>query len=86
VRRPIAVVEPAIIPLEGHPPAARRERLPWMARIAHLTSAPLDPDNTASTVTVVWWQDAFTLPLPREIERAVAGIDWRRSARDYDCW
>lgn len=57
-----------------------------MACIAHLTSEPLDPDNVASSLTVVWWQDAFTLPLPQEIQSAVAGIDWRRFARDDDSW
>jgi hypothetical protein len=84
--RPIAVVEPPIVPLEGHPPGSGRERPPWMACVACLTSEPLDPDSTASTLTVVWWQDTFTRPLPDEIERAVAPVDWARSARDYDFW
>jgi hypothetical protein len=81
---PIAGVEPTIISLDGRPPGTGRERLPWMACVASLTSEPLDPDNTASTLTVVWWQDAFTRPLPEEIERAVAAIDWGKCARDYD--
>jgi hypothetical protein len=32
----------------------------------------------------VWWQDAFSAPLPVEIERAAAVIDWERSAIDVD--
>jgi hypothetical protein len=35
-------------------------------------------------VTLVWWQDAFELPLPREIERAAAAVVWQRSAPDAD--
>lgn len=82
---PVAVVEPAVTPIGGGQ-AARRERLPWMACVAHLTSAPLDPDGTESTLTVVWWQDAFTRPLPEEIERVVAAVDWERCASDQDWW
>jgi hypothetical protein len=33
---------------------------------------------------VVWWQDEFTLPLPQEIERAIASVEWRKFAEDYD--
>lgn len=57
-----------------------------MACIAALTSEPLDPDSTASTLTVVGWQDALTRPLHDEIERAVANVEWQRSAKDYDVW
>lgn len=85
---PVAVIEPVITPVAGHPlrPEERRERLPWMACIAHLTSEPFDPDMLASTLTVVWWQDGFTRPLPEEIQRSVATVDWGRSAKDYDFW
>jgi hypothetical protein len=55
-----------------------------MACAAHLTSEPLDARNVASTLTVVWWQDAFTRPMPEEIQRAVATVDWGSCAKDYD--
>ena len=39
-----------------------------------------------SSLTLVWWQDAFTRPLPEEIERAAATVDWARSAKDVEFW
>lgn len=77
---PVVVVEPRIEPLG--PPG--RERYPWMACMARLTSEPLDPSMTASRLTLVWWQDAFDGPLPVEIERAAATIDWEARAEDWE--
>lgn len=84
---PVVVLEPKSrafprISTERYP----RERYPWMACIARLTSEPLVPNSTAasSELTLVWWQDAFDAPLPMEIERAAAALDWRRSARDVE--
>ncbi len=80
---PVVAVEPVVELLSGpSAPGRRRERLPWMACIARLTSAPLDPEMVSSELTLVWWQDAFEAPLPREIERAAAGLDWQHSAAD----
>jgi hypothetical protein len=82
---PIVVVEPSIEPLPGHSsPRGVRERYPWMACIARLTSKPLDPEMVSSELTLVWWQDAFASPLPVEIERAATGVDWEHSAVDVD--
>jgi hypothetical protein len=84
---PVVEIEPVIEPLPGIScPGRPRERLPWMACVALLESKPRDPDMLASTLTLVWWQDSFTRPLPEEIERAAAGIDWAANARDYDFW
>ena len=52
--------------------------------MARHTSKPLDPEKVSSEVTLVWWQDAFDVSLPQEIERAAACIDWQRSADDVD--
>ncbi|WP_248360526.1 hypothetical protein [Anaeromyxobacter oryzae] len=74
---PVVEVEPVIEPLpELSRPGRPRERLPWMACVAQLESKPHDPERLASAVTLVWWQDAFTRPIPEEIERAAACIDW----------
>jgi hypothetical protein len=82
---PVVEVEPVVLPVpELSTPRRPRERLPWMACLARITSKPLDPYMVSSELTLVWWQDAFELPLPQEIERAVAGVDWARSARDVD--
>ena len=82
---PVLEIEPLIVPIpEVSSPNRPRERLPWMACLAHLTSKPLDPDNTSSDLTLVWWQDAFTRPLPEEIECAAALVDWQRAAKDHD--
>jgi hypothetical protein len=82
---PILAVEPSIEPVPGFSgPTRVRERYPWMACIARLTSKPLDPEMLSSELTLVWWQDAFSAPLPVEIERAAAVIDWERSAIDVD--
>jgi hypothetical protein len=66
----VVLVEPAIVPLSAVTrPGRPRERLPWMARMARLSSAPLDPDLVSSELTLVWWQDGFTSPMPAEVER-----------------
>jgi len=82
---PVVEVEPTIVLLSeaaGHD--RRRERLPWMACVARLTSEPIDPYFVASELTLLWWQDSFDTPLPQEIERAAAGVDWDAAARDVD--
>jgi hypothetical protein len=38
----------------------------------------------ASELTLLWWQDGFEAPLPQEIERSAAGVDWEAAARDVD--
>jgi hypothetical protein len=86
---PIIVVEPHVEPL--HRDAAGqvvRERYPWMACMARLTSKALVEDdfNVSSKLTLVWWQDTFDAPLSTEIERAAAAVDWDRSARDVEFW
>lgn len=82
---PVIEVEPVVLPVpEVSSPRRPRERLPWMACLARLNSEPLDPYMVSSELTLVWWLDAFELPLPQEIERAVAGVDWAKWARDVD--
>jgi hypothetical protein len=84
---PVVAIDPVITPLpELSTAGRRRERLPWMACIARLSSSPRDPEMLASELTVVWWQDSFAVPLPEEIARAAAAVDWGRNARDVDLW
>jgi hypothetical protein len=80
---PVHVVEPAIEPLPEISNAHRqRERLPWMACMAVLEAEPMNPEAFHSSLTIVWWVDAFSSPLPAEVERAAAGVAWEREARD----
>lgn len=86
---PVIVIEPVITPLPRiSRPGVPRERLPWVACMARLASSPLHEDHgdldlpVASELTLVWWQDSFSLPLPAEIERAAASLDWDVHARD----
>jgi hypothetical protein len=82
---PVVEVAPAVEPLpEFSSPGRPRERLPWMACVARITSKPLDPDMVASELTLLWWVDVFEAPLPQEIERAAAGVDWEAVAKDVD--
>lgn len=82
---PVAEVEPVVVPLpDFSSPQRPRERLPWMACLARLTSAPIDSYMVSSELTLLWWQDAFELPLPQEIERAAADLAWERLAKDVD--
>jgi hypothetical protein len=74
---PSSSLDPSILPIpQISTPRRPCERLLWMACIAQLTSAPLDPDNLSSDLTLVWWQDAFARPLPDEISAAVAEVAW----------
>lgn len=82
---PLLVVEPRTVSLpEISRPGRPRERVPWMACMARLTSHPLDPDMISSELTLVWWQDAFDGPIAAEIERAAVAIPWERCAKDVD--
>jgi hypothetical protein len=79
---PIHVVAPVIEPIpEISKPQRPRERLPWMTCMAALVSKPLGDKGWGSHLTLVWWQDEFTDPLPLVIERAAAGVVWERVAR-----
>ena len=80
---PVIVLEPEITPMPSGS-SRPRERYPWMACIARLTSKPFDPDMVSSELTLVWWRDAFEAPLPAEIEKAASSVDWERSAHDVD--
>ncbi len=78
-------LEPDIEPLpEISTPRRPGERLPWMACTARLSSRPINPKMVSSELTLLWWMDAFELPLPQEIERVAAGLDWAGSAQDVD--
>ena len=82
---PVVELEPVIEPLpEISSPRRPRERLPWMACMARLSSRRIDPEMVSSELTLLWWQDALELPLPQEIQRVAAGLDWARSAQDVD--
>jgi len=82
---PVVELEPVIEPLpEISSPRHPRERLPWMACMARRSSDPINPRMVSSELTLVWWQDALELPLPQEIERVAAGLDWARSSEDVD--
>jgi hypothetical protein len=65
-------------------PRRPRERLPWMACMARLSARPIDPEMVSSELTLLWWQDAMELPLPQEIERVAAGLEWVGAAEDVD--
>ncbi len=83
--KPVVEVEPTIVLVsEAEGSVRRRERLPWMACVARLTSEPIDSYMVASELTLLWWQDSFEAPLPQEIERAAAGVDWVGAAVDVD--
>lgn len=52
-----------------------------MVCAASLVSKPLGDKGWGSKLTLVWWQDVFTDPLPAVIDRAAAGLVWEREAR-----
>jgi hypothetical protein len=82
---PIVELDPVIEPLpEISSPRHPRERLPWIACMARLSSKPVNPEMVSSELTLLWWQDALELPLSQEIERVAAGLDWARSSEDVD--
>ena len=84
---PVVEVEPDIEKLpEISSPKRPRERLPWMACMARLSSEPINSKMVSSELTLLWWMDAFELPLPQEIERVAANLDWARSAQDVDLY
>jgi hypothetical protein len=81
---PLHIVRPELVQLTKGPKQTRPWlRLPWMACAAKLDSDPMS-DGLVSSLTLVWWQDAFRGSIADEIQRAAAAVDWEREARDYD--
>jgi hypothetical protein len=45
-----------------------------MACMAALVLEPMSPGAFHSSLTLVWWVDAFSAPLPAEVEQATASL------------
>jgi hypothetical protein len=67
--------------------AMREERLPAVSCIAVLVSDGLARKDSEpySSLTIVWFQDKFALPIAPEIYEKIRAIDWETHARDW-CW
>ncbi|WP_165251336.1 hypothetical protein [Paludisphaera soli] len=61
------------------------EWLPEVTCIAVLrdTAPARDPSRDGSTLTVVWFQDQYALPIEESILRQIQSIDWEQAAADY---
>jgi len=81
---PIVVVEPNYFPLPSSRPGA--SRLPRTFCSARLQSEPLDPEQTASQLTLCWWEEQLDRPIPAMLAERLAGVDWEASSKDWDFW
>lgn len=73
----------------AHPGARRAadgyERLPDILCIGEfLWARPVrDLSQMFSSATLVWFQDAFALPIAPEVLEELRELDWTRSAQDW---
>ncbi|MDD5272493.1 MAG: hypothetical protein PHU14_07215 [Methylovulum sp.] len=43
-----------------------------------------NPENHCSSLSIVWFQNEFALPIDPTIEETIRGIDWNALANDWD--
>ncbi|HEV7694384.1 MAG TPA: hypothetical protein VGO52_26345 [Hyphomonadaceae bacterium] len=86
---PVFLVPPFETPIsmpDGKPyPFETPARLPSVTCIARLQSyTTRDPDMDYSNLTVIWFQEAFALPIAEDISTQLQQLDWTRLATDYE--
>jgi hypothetical protein len=62
------------------------EWLPMVTCVAVLraTAPARDPSKDGSTLTVVWFQDEYALPIDESVLQQLQSIDWEQSAADFE--
>jgi hypothetical protein len=78
---PVLIVEPALIPM-AHDPRGL-SRYPRNGCIASLRSAPIDPEQSWSDLTLLWWEERLDRPFPELLASALEGVTWDATAKDY---
>ena len=75
------VARPRLIPPSAE---AFAQRLPSIACIAVLESGELKGGTEPySGMTVVWFQDEFGTPFPKEVDAHIRAIDWEAEAQEW---
>jgi hypothetical protein len=78
---PVLIIEPALIPMKHYPRGL--SRYPRNACIASLRSAPIDPEQSWSELTLLWWEERLDRQFPELLASALEGIDWNAKAKDF---
>lgn len=81
---PLVVLEPPRVPLLAG--VRDLDRMARCAVAARLQSAPLDPEQSWSQLTLLWWVEALDRPLPELVAEALAGVSWEANAKDFYFW
>jgi hypothetical protein len=50
----------------------------------HCTSPAKDPKMDASSMTVVWLQEDFAMPISESVLESMKNIDWKLHACDFE--
>lgn len=80
----VVVVEPSLIPMKED--GRGLVRYPRNACIASLRSAPIDPEQSWSDLTLLWWVERLDRPFPELVASALEGVDWEAKAKDFYFW
>jgi hypothetical protein len=80
--RATLVRAPEVVEVRAH--GQVMHRMPGFVCAAWLTSDPVAGMGAGSELVLVWWTEALDVPIDQLVERALAGVEWNRVARDFD--
>lgn len=80
------LIDPVMVDLPALPVVDVHQRLPEVACVGRFDSeAPPDCDMHYATLTVVWFQREFALPIDSAVADCLRALDWERLAKGWKC-
>ncbi len=82
----IFLIEPRLEPMEnqGSFSSGEFEKLPGIVCVANLLEQAIKDQYMFSSLTLVWFQDEYAMPIGKEIEKQIEELDWTKIAKDFD--
>lgn len=82
----VYLIDPKIVIRENHESHSLEEfvKLPRIACVAKLLGPEIDKQCMFSSLTLVWFQDEYAMPVDKDIAKQVEELDWFGLAIDFD--
>jgi len=86
----VYLVPPPLLEMEMNERARKHRkdaiRIPYITCYGQFESSVIKGDevNDASYLTIVWYQDAFSMPIDKSVLEHIKRIDWNNLAKGYE--